>query len=98
MFIEQNCTVSVEGQTFESGGAFVSPSHLVAYPDTETSGQLKDWHGNVIGKCNVLSSWRIHSHWSSQMFSYECFVDGVRYVGRGMGKGMSLRAKRSPRQ
>lgn len=98
MFVEQDCTISFEGKTFEAGGAFISPDFLIAYPDTETSGALKDWHGNVIGRCNVLSSWRINSWMSSHMFSYECFVDGVRYVGRGCGKGMLLRAKRSPRQ
>lgn len=98
MHIEKNCTIEHNGQSFEFGGAVVSPQYLIAYPDTETSGALKDWHGNVIGKCAVLSSWKINSWMSSRMFSYECFVDGVRYVGRGCGKGMILRAKRSPRQ
>lgn len=97
-YTETNCTIEHEGQSFTNNGAFVSDQYLIAYPDTETRGELKDWHGNVIGRCNVLSSWRINSWLSSHMFSYECFVDGVRYVGRGCGKGMSLRAKRSPRQ
>lgn len=96
-FVEQDCTFIHEGKSFTSGGAVVTDTRLIAYPDTETSGNLKDWHGNVIGTCRVLSSWRLPLHcWvSSRMFSYECFVDGVRYVGRGCGKGMILRAKRS---
>jgi hypothetical protein len=99
-FVEQDCTFTHDGHSYTSGGAVVTDTHLIGYPDTESSGNLKDWHGNVIGTCRVLSS---RERWSrftpvTRMFSYECFVNGVRYVGRGSGKGMILRAKRSTRQ
>lgn len=101
MLVEQNCQFKFREKTFEAGGALVTDERLIAYPATEltlTTGDLNDWHGNKIGTCRVLSSWPIRSYISDRMFSYEAFVDGIRYVGRGCGKGMLLRAKRSPRQ
>ena len=95
-YIEQDCTFEHEGRKFESGGAVVTPDWLVAYPGD--AGVLSDWHGKPLGTWRVLSSWRVNSWIGSTMYSIECFVDGVRYVGRGFGKGVSLRAKRSPIQ
>lgn len=69
---------------------------LIAYP--KANGELGDWHGNTIGTWRVLSSWPVRSYIGSTMCSIECRVNGVRYVGRGFGEGMSLNAKRSPRQ
>lgn len=95
-YIEQDCTIQHEGKTFSSGGAFVSDSYLIAYPTD--NGILGDWHGKQIGTWRVLSSWPVRSWIGSRMYSIEAKVDGVRYVGRGFGKGMMLRAKRSPIQ
>ena len=95
-YVEQDCTVEFEGRKFESGGAVVTPDILIAYP--QENGQLGDWHGTVIGTWRVLSSWKVNSWIGPRMYSIECRVNGVRYVGRGFGVGMSLRAKRSPIQ
>lgn len=95
-YIEQDCTFTHESKSFTSGGAFVTASYLIAYP--QANGVLGDWHGNSIGTWRVLSSWRIRSFVSDHMYSIEARVQGVRYVGRGMGQGMILRAKRSPLQ
>jgi hypothetical protein len=95
-FIEKDCTIEHEGRKFEAGGAVVTSDFLIAYP--KENGVLGDWHGNAIGTWRVLSSWKIRSFYADRMYSLEARVNGVRYVGRGMGVGMSLKAKRSPLQ
>lgn len=96
-YIETDCTFTHEGRTFESGGAVVSDNEIWAYVGKD--GTLTNWHGAKLGTCRVLSSWRTpHSGWSDRMYSFECFVNGVRYVGRGCGVGMIVRARRSARQ
>jgi hypothetical protein len=95
-YIERDCTFEHEGRKFESGGAVVTDTILIAYP--REHGVLGDWHGAAIGTWRTLSSWPVRSYIGSRMYSIEAFVNGVRYVGRGFGVGMSLKAKRSPRQ
>jgi hypothetical protein len=95
-YVEKDCTIEHEGKMFTAGGAIVTNDVLIAYPAAHDV--LKDWHGNIIGAYNVLSSWPINSWMGNRIYSIEAFVNGVRYVGRGLGEGMILRAKRSPRQ
>lgn len=97
-YIETDCTIKHEGREFTSGGAVVTDKFMTAYLSNDSDGILTDWHGKVIGSYRILSSWRIHSWISDRMYSVECFVNGVRYVGRNCGKGMAINAKRSPRQ
>jgi hypothetical protein len=94
---EKDCIFEHEGKKFESGGAFVNEVFLVAY--LSKNGILSDWHGLPLGTYRILSTWRTpRSFVSSTMNSVECFVHGVRYVGRSCGVGMVIRAKRSPKQ
>ncbi len=95
-YVEEDCTFHHEGRTFEAGGAVVTDGWLIAYAGS--NGVLNDWHGNPLGTWRTLSSWRVQSYIGSHMHSIEARVNGVRYVGRGFGEGMSLRAKRSQRQ
>lgn len=96
-YVERDCTIEHEGRKFESGGAVVTEQFIVVYPRSD--GKVCDWHGNVLGEAFVLSSWRTpRSFMAARMYSFAVYVNGVRYVGRGAGNGMSLRAKRSPRQ
>jgi hypothetical protein len=95
-YIESDCTIEHEGRKFTSGGAVVTDKFITAYLGKD--GILTDWHGKEIGVYRILSSWPIRSYISNRMYSVECFVYGVRYVGRGCGVGMSINAKRSPRQ
>lgn len=96
-YIESNCTIEHAGRTFESGGAIISEQFIIAY--LGKSSILTDWHGSPIGQYRILSTWKTpRSYISSTMHSVECFVNGVRYVGRSAGEGMSIRAKLSPRQ
>lgn len=96
-FVEQDCMVEHEGRTFESDGAVITDQFIVVYPRSD--GKVCDWHGNVLGEAFVLSSWRTpRSYMAARMYSFAVYVNGVRYVGRGAGNGMILRAKRSKRQ
>lgn len=96
-YVEQDCTIEHEGRKFTAGGAIITDQWIIAYPGKD--GVLNDWHETQIGTYRVLSTWRTpRSFVSSTMSSMECWVNGVRYVGRGAGEGMILRAKRSPRQ
>jgi hypothetical protein len=96
-YIETNCTVEFNGKTFEAGGAVVTDKFITAY--LGKAGILQDWHGARIGAYRILSTWRTpRSYVSSTMNSVECFVNGVRYVGRSAGVGMVINAKPSKRQ
>jgi hypothetical protein len=104
-YVEQDCTFEHAGRKFEAGGAVVTDKFITAYlkamcswSSHEHSGILTDWHGKQIGTYRVLSSWPIHSFITDRMYSVECFVNGVRYVGRSAGAGMAINAKRSPKQ
>jgi hypothetical protein len=94
-FVEQDCTIELEGRKFTAGGAVVTPEYVIGYVKGDS---LTDWHGNVIGTVRVLSSWPIHSYISSRMYSFALYVNDVRYVGRGCGEGMIVKGKRSKRQ
>lgn len=97
MTIEQDCVFMHDGREFRADGAVVTDEYVIGYPNN--NGVLTDWHGEHIGTYKVLSSWATpRSYMSDRMYSIECFVNHVRYVGRGGGKGMILRAKRSSRQ
>lgn len=96
-YVEQDCTIEHEGQKFSASGAIVTDKFITAYIGKD--GDLTDWHGKQIGRYRIISSWRTpRSFVSSHMHSVECFVNGIRYVGRSSGTGMYIRAKRSPRQ
>jgi hypothetical protein len=96
-FVEQDCVFRHDGREFSSGGAVVSDHYIVAY--LGRAGVLTDWHGNRIGTWTTLSSWRTpRSFVSDRMYSVECYVNSVRFVGRSAGEGMIVRAKRSPKQ
>lgn len=93
-WVEPECVVAHEGRSFESGGAYVSDDHLVAY--TSEGGVLTDWHGNPIGAWRATSTWKTPRCWvSSTMSQIEARLsDGRRYTGRGAGVGMLYRGKR----
>ena len=94
--IEQDCVFEFEGQKFESGGAFVSESHLVAYPASD--GVLNNWHGQQIGIYRVLSSRPAvffgHRSWIGERFyCMRATVLGRNYSLRGFGVGMLAKGK-----
>jgi hypothetical protein len=61
---------------------------------------LTDWHGNEIGICQTRSSWlRRHPIGSlTRMYQIYAWINGVKYTGRGLGEGMSVRLRRCKKQ
>jgi len=91
-YIETDCTIEHNGNTFESGGAIVTNTHITAYLGKD--GILTDWHGNTLGTYRITSTWPINSFLSSTMSQVEATVNGVKYTGRSMGVGMVYNGKR----
>lgn len=91
-YVETDCTITHEGRTFEAGGAFVSETHLTAYP--AANGVLQTWHGTPIGTWRAVSSWSIDSYMGSRMYAIRATVNGANYYGRGFGEGCILNARR----
>jgi hypothetical protein len=90
IYVERDCTF----RGFESGGAVVTPDHIIAYPGT--AGILCDWHGNAIGTWRATSTWKTPRSWlSSTMSAITATVDSVTYKGRGAGEGMIFRGRRA---
>lgn len=95
-YVETDCSFEHEGKTYTAGGAVVTYSNIVAYPDV--GGTLKDWHGNVLGTWRTVTTWRTpRSYFSPTMSQIEATVDGVVYTGRGAGVGMIYKGKRKAR-
>ena len=98
LFVEQDCTIEHEGRKFTSGGAIVSDSYLIAYP--AKGGELRDWHGNTIGRYSVVGSrpavfFGRHSWMGSRYFYMRAtLTDGRRYALRGFGDGIIAKGKR----
>ena len=96
-YIEKDCTVSFQGNTYENAGAFVSPKHIVAY--LGDNGALTDWHGKRLGAYWITATWKTPRSWvSSTMHQVLATVDGVQYTGRSTGKGMIFQGRRSSQQ
>jgi hypothetical protein len=93
IYVEENCAVTFEGRTYESGGAYVSPEHIIAYPGS--GGILNDWHGRPLGTWRIAATWPTPNSWISRsMHQIEATVDGVTYTGRGRGEGMIFKGRR----
>ena len=97
-YIETDCTIEHEGHKFESGGAVVTETYIIAYPGA--NGVLNDWHGKPLGTWRAVASWPTpRSFVASRMYQIEARVGGVTYTGRGTGEGMVYkgRVKRTAR-
>ncbi len=91
VYVERDCVIEHEGRRFESGGAFVSPAHVIAY--LGKNGMLSDWHGRCLGTYRITSTWKIRSWISRTMHQVEVAVAGVTYTGRSSGVGMIYRGR-----
>ena len=102
VYIEQNCTIEHEGRRFTSGGAVVTPDHVVAYyvdGKGEVSSCVTTWHGETLGRACIVASWATpRSYVSSRMYQIEAIIDGIKYTGRGAGNGMVCKLRRKARQ
>lgn len=112
MYVEQDCTITHEGRTFESGGAVVTPEFAIGYVGpllnvnasgtamyvTDGTRSLTDWHGKAIGTCYIQQSWPVRSYIGSRMCQIVAFIDGIKYTGRGFGESMIWKGKRCAKQ
>ena len=80
-FSEGDCTITLEGRNFTSGGAFLTPCSdgfmrgaVYAKP-----GIVTDWHGKEIAKARYG---RIYQGNFCRMQSVTFELDGLRYAGR----------------
>lgn len=74
----------------------VSNGTVVGYvgpriPGWEPCRRLQDWHGNVIGSCQMTISWRANSYVGTRLYQMYAKIGERYYTGRGFGEGMSVR-------
>lgn len=92
-YIEPDCSIEHNGQTFTAGGAYVDDMYVTAYPSK--GGILTNWHGERMGTWRSTSKWRVNSAYGTHMHQIVATLDDGRiYAGRGVGEGMSFRGKR----
>ena len=97
VYVETDCTIEFNGQTFESGGAAYDGSRIVAY--LGESGVLTNWRGDAIGRYVITSTWQTpRSYVSTTMSQVSACVEGVWYTGRSAGVGMAYVGKRKAQQ
>ena len=77
-----------------------APSHVFGYPDSDTRGNLRDAHGNVLGTTRVVAKWRMpmNCFTGTHMYQIEANMNGYIYTGRGFGAGMYYRGKLKSKQ
>ena len=93
-YIETDCTITHNDQSFTAGGAIITDNHIVAYLGAH--GVLTDWHGKPLGRYHIVSTWRTpRSYISGVMHAVHATVNGKLYKGRSAGEGMSFMGKLS---
>jgi hypothetical protein len=83
--IETGCVITLDGQTFESGGAWISESHLSAY---YSKGKVTTWAGDILSD-KVLVVGR--GSWGDTRIRFE--YKGKIWAGRVIVNGDLLYAK-----
>jgi hypothetical protein len=97
-YIEEDCTFTHEGRTFEAGGAVVTPDFAIGY--VRDLKAITNWHGDqVLGNITAVKSWRTsRSYVSDRQYQITARISGVLYTGRSGGSGMIWRGKPCKRQ
>jgi len=97
MYIEKDCTITIDGCSFTAGGAVVTPERLVGYLGKQRADGLRDlndWHGRWLGTCRITATWRTpRSYLSHVMHQIYATVNGATYTGRCAGDGMLFRGR-----
>ena len=77
----ETATLTFQGRSFTSGGAVVTPDHIVAY--TGKDGKLIDFEGHVLGTYRVTSTWKQCTRWNwTRMTAVAAYVNGRQWYGR----------------
>lgn len=87
-FCESDCSITVEGCTFHSGGAFVADSHAVLYGDWKADGsacrgQLTSWSGNEVFPCHYGTVF--HGNMGDRRRYVTASIGGKNYTGLWAG-------------
>lgn len=78
-FIEQNCTFTVEGKSFTSGGALLDDNGrgiFYAYPEKRSIG---NWHGDMLIPATYGREYRSNFGDRRQTIYFE--YNGEKYIG-----------------
>ena len=104
-YVEQDCTFTHEGRTFEAGGAVVTPEYAIGYVKSMfiedeynhwATGLITDWHGLFLGSILYAKVFRAPS--MIRMYQVEATINGVKYTGRTQGNSMIWKGKRMAKQ
>lgn len=108
MYVEQDCTITHNGKTYESGGAVITPDYAIGYFGSERTGELvrdrryfvTDWHGKELGSARITARWRMPYNCmvTSHYLQVEATINGVKYTGRTAGESMIWKGKRCAQQ
>lgn len=93
-FVETGCVITHEGQSFESGGAFLcdctdgyrrgvvyaKPNDDVLFKNQGCRGVVTDWHGNKVADAILGPVYR--GGFGARMRAVSFTLDGVTYMGR----------------
>lgn len=95
-FIEVG-TVTHEGREYSADGAMVTDKTIMVYPDADQGlgwGDVTSWRGRKLGRFEITG--RARGFNDVELTCYRITLnDGRVYVGRGLGAGMALRARRA---
>jgi len=83
-YVETDCTIEHDGQTFEAGGAVVTPDLILGYVN-EPKRQVTDWHGTTV--LLLVTDIRKHSQWVGRNYVtlshvWAVDVNGQRWYGK----------------
>lgn len=96
-------TVEHQGREYSAGGAYVDDYRIVGYLPCGADdgrfgrGEFTAWDGSIIGRYEVLSTWRTPRSWlsSHQVSALVTLRDGRKYIVRGGGAGLLMRGRRA---
>lgn len=91
--VEAKCCIELKGQTFCSGGAFVSEGAIVAYLDCDGK-RITTWHGKttISDKIRILSERQTNFGTGYYLrFEHKGFI----YSGFCIGKGGIVKARKT---
>jgi len=82
LFVERDCKVDFNGQSFESGGAYILPCtdgklRGMVYVNQKKS-IVADWHGNEIARLDTFTKFRGNY---CQMVKITFTLSGVKFIG-----------------
>lgn len=84
-FVEQDCTIQLQGRKFTSGGAWKAGDRALVYvKELKVGADVTDWHGKRLGE--LIAFHRGARRYTSRSTYRMCYVkvrmDGALWYGR----------------